>query len=59
MATPAVRLVTTDHPYHLRRVVAMAADGSNCIVLAHRGCSVLADPVELAHRRARNQRADA
>ena len=40
--------MTTDHPYHLRRVVAMAADGSNCIVLAHRGCSVLADPVELA-----------
>lgn len=32
---------------------AAAADGTNCIVLAHHGCSVLADTVELAHKRAR------
>lgn len=31
-----------------------AATGANCIVLAHHGCSVLADTVELAHKRARN-----
>ncbi|HEY3008684.1 MAG TPA: class II aldolase/adducin family protein [Micromonosporaceae bacterium] len=31
-----------------------AADGANCIVLAHHGCSVLAASVEMAHRRARN-----
>lgn len=28
------------------------ADGTNCVVLAHHGCSVLADSVELAHKRA-------
>jgi L-fuculose-phosphate aldolase len=33
---------------------AAAADGTNCIVLAQHGCSVLADTVELAHKRARN-----
>jgi ribulose-5-phosphate 4-epimerase/fuculose-1-phosphate aldolase len=31
-----------------------AATGANCVVLAHHGCSVLADSVELAHKRARN-----
>lgn len=31
-----------------------AAGGVNCVVLAHHGCSVLADSVELAHKRARN-----
>lgn len=30
------------------------ADGANCAVLAHHGCVVLADTVELAHKRARN-----
>jgi L-fuculose-phosphate aldolase len=29
-----------------------AADGTNCVLLAHHGCSVLADTVELAHKRA-------
>ena len=29
-----------------------AADGTNCVLLAHHGCSVLADSVELAHKRA-------
>jgi ribulose-5-phosphate 4-epimerase/fuculose-1-phosphate aldolase len=29
-----------------------SADGTNCVVLAHHGCSVLADSVELAHKRA-------
>jgi L-fuculose-phosphate aldolase len=28
------------------------ADGTNCVILAHHGCSVLADSVELAHKRA-------
>lgn len=32
---------------------ALAADGTNCFVLANHGCSVLADSVELAHKRAR------
>jgi L-fuculose-phosphate aldolase len=29
-----------------------AADGTNCVILAQHGCSVLADSVELAHKRA-------
>nr|MDT0661847.1 class II aldolase/adducin family protein [Micromonospora sp. DSM 115978] len=33
---------------------AAAADGTNCLVLAQHGCSVLADSVELAHKRATN-----
>lgn len=33
---------------------AAVAHGVNCLVLAHHGCSVLADSVELAHKRARN-----
>lgn len=33
---------------------AAAADGTNCLVLGHHGCSVLADSVELAHKRAAN-----
>jgi ribulose-5-phosphate 4-epimerase/fuculose-1-phosphate aldolase len=33
---------------------AMAADGTNCLVLSQHGCVVLADSVELAHKRARN-----
>jgi len=31
-----------------------AADGTNCLVLSRHGCSVLADSVDLAHKRARN-----
>lgn len=31
---------------------AAVADGSNCVILSHHGCSVLADSVELAHKRA-------
>jgi L-fuculose-phosphate aldolase len=31
---------------------AAAAAGATCVVLAHHGCSVLADSVELAHKRA-------
>lgn len=34
------------------RAAAASADGTNCVVLAHHGCSVLADSVELAHKRA-------
>ena len=33
---------------------AMAADGTDCLVLSHHGCVVLGDTVELAHKRARN-----
>lgn len=33
---------------------AMAADGTDCLVLSQHGCVVLADSVELAHKRARN-----
>jgi len=29
-----------------------AADGTNCVLLAHHGCSMLGDSVELAHKRA-------
>jgi L-fuculose-phosphate aldolase len=29
-----------------------AADGANCVLLAHHGCSVLGETVELAHKRA-------
>lgn len=37
----------------LARLAAEAvADGTNCAVLSHHGCSVLADSVELAHKRA-------
>lgn len=32
---------------------ALAADGTNCLVLANHGCSILGDCVELAHKRAR------
>jgi ribulose-5-phosphate 4-epimerase/fuculose-1-phosphate aldolase len=33
---------------------AMAADGTDCLLLSQHGCVVLADSVELAHKRARN-----
>jgi ribulose-5-phosphate 4-epimerase/fuculose-1-phosphate aldolase len=33
---------------------AMAADGTDCLVLSHHGCVVMGDSVELAHKRARN-----
>jgi ribulose-5-phosphate 4-epimerase/fuculose-1-phosphate aldolase len=33
---------------------AMAADGTDCLVLSRHGCVVMADSVELAHKRARN-----
>jgi ribulose-5-phosphate 4-epimerase/fuculose-1-phosphate aldolase len=36
------------------RTAAMAADGTDCLVLSHHGCVVLGDSVELAHKRARN-----
>jgi ribulose-5-phosphate 4-epimerase/fuculose-1-phosphate aldolase len=63
-----IRLITTDHAYYLRRVArtpfrrpgtaalaevaAEAAVDANCVLLAHHGCSVLADTVELAVKRA-------
>ena len=30
------------------------ADGTNCVILAHHGCSVLGESIEMAHRRAAN-----
>ena len=33
---------------------AAAADGCNCVILGHHGCSVLGETVELAHKRAAN-----
>jgi L-fuculose-phosphate aldolase len=33
---------------------AAVADGTNCVILAHHGCSVLGADVAMAHRRARN-----
>jgi L-fuculose-phosphate aldolase len=33
---------------------AMAADGTDCLVLSQHGCVVMADSVELAHKRAGN-----
>jgi ribulose-5-phosphate 4-epimerase/fuculose-1-phosphate aldolase len=33
---------------------AAVADGTNCVILSRHGCSVLADSVELAHKRASN-----
>lgn len=33
---------------------ALAADGTDCLVLSQHGCVVVADSVELAHKRARN-----
>jgi ribulose-5-phosphate 4-epimerase/fuculose-1-phosphate aldolase len=35
-------------------VAAAVADGTNCVILAHHGCAVVADTVELALRRALN-----
>lgn len=37
-----------------RAAAAAVADGDNCVILAHHGCSVLGDTVEMAHKRARN-----
>lgn len=46
-------------PYHppgsralATAAAAASADGTNCLVLSRHGCSVLADSVELAHKRA-------
>ena len=33
---------------------AAAADGCNCVILGHHGCSVLGETIELAHKRAAN-----
>jgi L-fuculose-phosphate aldolase len=44
-------------PGSLRLATAAAeavAGGANCLILAHHGCSVLGDTVELAHKRAQN-----
>jgi ribulose-5-phosphate 4-epimerase/fuculose-1-phosphate aldolase len=64
-----VALVTSDHAYYLREIAAIPFDqpgsvelaaaeavagGVNALVLRHHGCSVLADSVELAHKRAVN-----
>ena len=33
---------------------AAAADGCNCVILGHHGCSILGETVDLAHKRAAN-----
>ncbi len=33
---------------------AAVADGCNCVILGHHGCSAVADSIELAHKRAAN-----
>lgn len=42
------------HPGVGRSAAEAVADGTNCVVLAHHGCSVLGEHVEMAHRRAMN-----
>ena len=37
-----------------RAAAAAVADGTNCVILAHHGCSVLGETIEMAHRRAAN-----
>ncbi len=65
-----VRLITLDHATYVRRVVtvpylppgtaelaeagAKALVGANVVILGHHGCSVVADSVELAYKRAAN-----
>jgi ribulose-5-phosphate 4-epimerase/fuculose-1-phosphate aldolase len=51
------RIVTT--PFRMpgsaelaEEAAAASADGVNCVILSHHGCSVLAESVELAHKRA-------
>ena len=48
-------------PFHPPGTVALAdaaaaavADGTNCVILAHHGCSVLGPDIAMAHRRASN-----
>ncbi len=48
-------------PFHPPGTVALAdaaaaavADGTNCVILAHHGCSVLGSDIAMAHRRASN-----
>ena len=48
-------------PFHSPGTVALAAaaaaavaDGTNCVILAHHGCSVLGPDIAMAHRRASN-----
>jgi len=53
------RIATTPfHPPGSSALAAVAAaavvDGTNCVILAHHGCSVLGETLEMAHRRAVN-----
>lgn len=66
----AIRLITVDHAYYVRRIAtvpylpsgtvelaeagAAALAGADVVILGHHGCSVVADTVELAHKRAAN-----
>ncbi|MBK0422290.1 class II aldolase/adducin family protein [Leucobacter sp. CSA2] len=65
-----IRMLTLDHAYYLGRIAvvpffhngseelaATAADAlrdSNCVIMQHHGCSVVADTVDMAYRRALN-----
>ena len=65
-----IRLITIDHAYYVRRIAtvpylpsgttelaeagAAALAAADVVILGHHGCSVVADTVELAHKRAVN-----
>lgn len=65
-----IRLMTLDHAYYVRRVAtvpylpsgtvelaeagAAALTEADAVILGHHGCSVVADTVEMAHKRAAN-----
>lgn len=65
-----IRLITLDHAYYVRKVVstpylpsgtvelaqagADALADADAVILGHHGCSVVADTVELAHKRVAN-----
>ena len=65
-----IRLITIDHAYYVRRIAtvpylpagttelaeagAAALAEADVVILGHHGCSVVADTVELAHKRAVN-----
>lgn len=65
-----IRLITLDHAYYVRRLAtvpylqpgttaladaaAAALAQADAVILSHHGCAVVADSVELAHKRAAN-----
>jgi len=65
-----IRLMTIDHVYYVRNITStpwipagseeiatatsMALESSDVVILGHHGCSVVADSIELAYKRAAN-----